>query len=258
MKVLIVVVTGLLGLSMGPAAFAWGDDCEYSRVVKREVNLNGSMLLNVEAGPGKLMIEGNDERKTALIDAKLCAETEAQLADMNVATEFNGDAVMFKTEHAKGMLWNKLSEGSYIDLSLYVPAGAKMDVVDTSGAAHVEGIASLDMIDSSGQLTIGDVNGDVIVKDSSGSLSIEGVGGSVWVTDSSGSIDVRDVIGDFTVEVDSSGSIEAKHVDGNVLVRVDSSGSIDVSDVGGDFTVGQDSSGGIDHQNVVGRVSLPN
>ena len=255
--VLVVVLLASPAL-LGPPAFAWGDDCEFTRNIEREIGLGDSLKINVVAGAGKLAIEGDDDRKTVLIEAKLCAKTAAQLADMNVAAEQKGDVMHIKTELAKGRLWSAGSEGSYIDLSVYVPAKSALDVIDSSGSARVDGVGSLVMVDSSGELTIDNVSGNVRVKDSSGSLRIEQVAGNVSVTDSSGSIKVRRVTGDFTVEVDSSGSIEAEAIKGSVLIRSDSSGSIDVNEVGGDFTVGSDSSGGIYHNDVAGSVSLPN
>lgn len=245
-------------LILSSPALAWGDECEFSRDVERELSLSDSLLLTVVAGAGKLEIIGDADRQTVLIDAKLCAEREKQLADMDVSSELKGDVTHIQTEFAKGRLWGSDSDGAYIDLTLYVPLKAKLDVTDSSGKASVLRVASLTMVDSSGELTIEDVDGNVTVEDSSGSLRIKRVNGNVSVTDSSGSIKVGYIAGDFTVEVDSSGSIDAEYVKGNVLVRSDSSGSINVYQVGGDFTVVEDSSGGIDHKDVAGKVSVPN
>jgi hypothetical protein len=238
-------------------AFAWGDECEYTRDIKRELSLSDSALLTVVAGAGKLEIVGDADRETVLIEAKLCAERESQLADMDVSSELKRDVTYIKTECAKGLLWGSDNDGASIDLTLHVPAAAKLDVTDSSGKASVVRAASLVMVDSSGELVIEDISGDVTAQDSSGSLRINRVNGNVSVSDSSGSIKVSYVAGDFTVEVDSSGSIDADYVKGNVLVRSDSSGSINVYKVGGDFAVLADSSGGIDHKDVAGKVSLP-
>lgn len=256
MKMLLIGLAVLSSMSAMSPVLAWGNDCEYSREIKREVSLAESRQLNVVAGAGVLEIKGSDGRDTVLIDATLCAKSESQLADMNVAFELNSDRALIKTEFAINKLWGAGSQGSYIDLMLYVPSNVELDVIDSSGAATVEGVGSLVMVDSSGELAVDGVAGDVSVEDSSGSLEIKRVRGRVLVTDGSGSINVSDIVGDFIVEADGSGSIEAKRVNGNVLVRADGSGSINVSDLGGSFTVGNDSSGGIYHKNVAGKVSL--
>ncbi|MBL4670892.1 MAG: hypothetical protein JKX81_01430 [Arenicella sp.] len=239
------------------SVLAWGDECEFTRDIERELSLSDSSLLTVVAGAGKLEIIGDAGRKTILIEAKLCAERESQLADMGVSSELKSDVTYVKTKFAKGLLWGTDSDGAYIDLTLHVPANAKLDVTDSSGKASVVRAASLVMVDSSGELLIEDIGGNVTVEDSSGSLRINRVNGNVSVTDSSGSIKVTYVAGNFTVEVDSSGSINAEYVKGNVLVRSDSSGSINAYKVGGDFTVVEDSSGGIEHKDVAGKVSVP-
>lgn len=238
-------------------AFAWGNDCEYSRDVERELSLSESLQLNVVAGAGGLEVKGVS-RDSVFVEAKLCAKTESQLSDMDITSILKGDVMHIETQLAKGRLWGTGSEGSYINLTVYVPKNAKLDVTDSSGEARIEGVESLIMVDSSGELTIKDISGEVRVNDSSGSLTIKQVGGNVWVTDSSGAIKARDITGDFTVEVDSSGGIEVARVDGSVLIRTDSSGGIEVNDIGGNFTVGNDSSGGIHHNNVAGEISLPN
>ncbi len=258
MKTLLTGMAFCAPLLFSLHALAWGNDCDYSRNVEREISLDGVDFIMVAAGAGKLEIQGDDDLETVVIEAKLCAEKEAQLAEMDVESEQSGDTLRLKTELARGKLWNTGYDGSYIDLTLHVPADAKMDVKDSSGEARVEGIGSLVMVDSSGELTIENVKGDVNVTDSSGALNIEQVTGNVLVTDSSGSISVYKVTGDFTVEVDSSGGIEAEQIGGDVLVKTDSSGSIEVEDIVGNFTVGRDSSGGIYHKNVGGAVSLPN
>ena len=257
MKILLLCLVCATSLSIAMPVFAWGDDCKYSRELEREVSLAGSSNIVVVAGAGALKIKGDKKRTAVLIQAKLCSQDESQLADMNVNSGLESGALRIETVFANEKSWSLGNNTASIDLVVYVPASAELNVGDSSGEAYVSGVASLDMVDSSGELTIESIAGDVKVKDSSGSLNIDEVAGSVWVTDSSGGIEVTSVIGDFTVEVDSSGSIEANNVGGNVLVRVDSSGSIDVSDVGGDFIVGKDSSGGIRHDNVSGEVRLP-
>ena len=254
---LVVLIAAVLTLMSLSSLSSFGN-CEYSREITREVSLGESKRLEVIAGAGSLGIKGDESRDKVLIKAKLCAQSESKLAEMDVSSKLKSGLLTLETEFSKKAFWGFSNDEAHINLEVYVPAASVLEVVDSSGAASVEGIKSLVMEDSSGDLIITDVTGDVRVKDSSGALRIGGVTGSVWVSDSSGAIKVGSVAGDFTVDVDSSGSIEAKGIQGNVLVRVDSSGFIDVKDVGGNFKVCRDSSGGISHSNVVGTVSLPN
>ena len=80
--------------------------------------------------------------------------------------------------------------------------------------------------------------------DSSGDLEIDNAG-SVRVRDSSGDVGIGHVKGDVEVMADSSGDIEVRQVDGSVKIEQDSSGGIRVEDVRGNVTVDSDSSGDI-------------
>ncbi len=254
---LLIVVSVSLDLATPSYSIAaWGSNCEHSRDVNREVPLGDATLLKVAAGAGMLKIVGA-ERDTITIDARLCSDSKEQLEHMSVSDEKSGDTLEIETRFSQGGFRKKSWQSAAIDLTLTVPNSIAMDVADSSGAAQLDGLLSLVMVDSSGELTIKNITGDVDVTDSSGALTIKNVKGSVAVTDSSGSIDVKNVVNDLLVRVDSSGGIEASNIGGDVLVKRDSSGSIEVTDVAGDFRVAKDSSGGIRYDNVGGKVSLP-
>ncbi len=255
--VLLIIVSVSLDLATPSYSLAaWGSNCKHSRDVSREVPLGDARLLKVAAGAGTLKIVG-EERDNISIDARLCSESKEQLEHMSVSDEVSGDTLEIETRFSQGSFRKKSWQNAAIDLTLTVPNSIAMDVADSSGAAQLKGLLSLVMVDSSGELTIKNIAGDVDVTDSSGALTIKNVKGSVALTDSSGSIDVKNVVKDLLVRVDSSGGIEASNIGGDVLVKRDSSGSIEVADVAGDFRVAKDSSGGIRYDNVGGKVSLP-
>lgn len=255
--VLLIVVSVSLDLATPSYSIAaWGGDCKHSRDVNREVSLGDASLLKVVAGAGTLKIVGG-KRDSISIDARLCSDSKEQLEQMSVSDEMSGDTLEIETRFSQGGFRKKSWQSASINLTLTVPDSVAMDVSDSSGAAQLEGLLSLVMFDSSGELTIKDIAGDVDVTDSSGALTIKDVRGGVAVTDSSGAIDVKNVLNDLVVRVDSSGGIDAKNIGGDVLVKRDSSGAIDVTDVVGDFTVAKDTSGGIRYDNIGGKVSLP-
>jgi len=232
------------------------DDCDYSTTIDRTFDIAGIKKLEVEAGAGLLDINGKSGRQDILIRARLCSSSEEVLEKMAVESVKDSDMVHIETQFPNKDSWFG-SESAHIDLRLTIPSGMHLDVEDSSGRASVKNVASLSMKDSSGELVIEDVQGDLAVIDSSGSIEIEGVGGDVELTDSSGGIYASDVTGSVLVIADSSGEIRVKDVAKDVIVERDSSGAIDVTNVGGDFTVDRDSSGGIKHKNVLGKVSIP-
>lgn len=90
---------------------------------------------------------------------------------------------------------------------------------------------NLDLVTSSGGVSVADLDGDVRAKNSAGSLRFGKIKGTVWGHTSAGSIKLTSC--DSTVDVKtSSGSIKAGNVVGNVQAQT-SSGSIRLDSVGG-------------------------
>lgn len=231
-------------------------DCDYARNIEKTLVLEGASTLVVGAGAGSLQILGDQNRSDIQIEAVLCAEDKDDLDKMDVRSRVRNGEAEIETLIPRDTNWVGSNQKS-IELTLRVPAGMKLIVDDTSGAAEVRRVASLVMRDSSGKLEIEQIEGDVNVTDSSGGIYIDDVQGDVTITDSSGGIKVRDVKGKLHVLVDSSGEIDAKRIGQDVIIDTDSSGSIKIKDVGGDFVVGKDGSGGIDYQDVAGKVDIP-
>ncbi len=248
----------LVFLTLFLCAKAMAYDCEYQRDQNTQLTLNGTRNIEVQAGAGELKIIGEKGRTDISIQADLCSSDEEMLAEMSVGAKVDGDTAYLGTKFPKKPT---MSWGDYyarINLTLLVPENAVLDVEDSSGAALIRDVAELKIKDSSGELEIERISGDVDVIDSSGALTLKKIKGNAKITDSSGGIYASDVALDLIVRADSSGEIDAKRIGQNVLVKRDSSGAINVKNVGGDFTVERDGSGGINYKNVVGNVNLPN
>lgn len=244
----------ILALSTCPV-LVWADSCKVQREVERVVDIENSKHLEVEAGAGSLVIEGED-RLDILVSARLCAADEALLAKMDVSSRVASGLTAIKTEFPDRS-WGR-DQQMHIDLVLRVPSSLQLQVADSSGRASVRNVSSLNIEDSSGELEVVEIAGDLSVRDSSGGMLLQSIKGNAHVTDSSGDIDVSDVEGRFVIESDSSGDIDIERVARSVLVKRDSSGSIDVRKVGGDFTVTVDGSGDIRHSEINGKIILPN
>jgi hypothetical protein len=263
-------------LALSGSAWAWGDGCEVQADRALDVEADGIETLELLARAGDLVIEGRADVRRIELRGKACASSDELLARIQLAQR--GDGARRTVE----VLMPELSSGwgneqAWLDLRVLVPARLALQLKDSSGDTEVRGIASLDVSDSSGDLTLRDIAGDLALQDSSGDVQAHGIGGSVEVRidssgdleieqvqgavrilrDSSGSIALRDVRGDATVEVDSSGEIEFDRIGGSALVGTDSSGSIRAHDIARDFTVRRDGSGEIAHSGVQGTLSIP-
>ena len=249
-----------------PAA-AWDGGCDAFGDRQAQADAAGAERIEILAGAGDLQLTG---RSGTQVDAtgRACARDDEELARVQLHAERDGAVVRVVADIPREI------DYAYLDLRIDVPEGVPVRITDSSGDLRVRHVAALDLRDSSGDIEIEDVPGDVSVEDSSGDVDIDGAMGSLTLEDSSGELYltavgdthvVSDSSGDIRIsragavriDVDSSGEIVCRDVTGSVSVGEDSSGSIEVSNVGGDFTVNSDGSGDIEYADVAGRVSVP-
>jgi len=260
--------------STAPSAWAQ-QNCKFSS--DRTASFNGPVKkVVVSAGAGYLKIRG-DATGGVTATGKACASSESLLGKIALESRRENDIVYLTVVMAEGMS-DMFSFNRYtsLDLDITVPREAELDVTDTSGDLELSDVGPAKVDDSSGDLLLKNINGDLFVNDSSGELRVISVVGNVEVSDSSGDIDIEDVRGDVTIKTDSSGDIAITKVTGNarvvndssgditiqdvkldVTIDNDGSGNINVSEVGGNFSVRADSSGGILYERVGGSVRIP-
>lgn len=251
------LVMSLVGAAIVPGVCA-ADDCKYQQELNYELDIKSANSLQLKAGAGSLKVEGREGLENIQVEAQLCASDAEALEELDVLAQVTGDKVKMKTVIGEPKLgFFAGNKSSYINLALLVPNNFDVDAEDSSGAAVFSTLRSLKVEDSSGELVIKGIGGDVDVEDSSGKIEILQVEGSVTVVDSSGEIEATSIGQDLIINADSSGDINGRDINGNYIVKVDSSGSIFADNVGGEFRVDRDSSGGIKYDNVAGKVSLP-
>jgi DUF4097 and DUF4098 domain-containing protein YvlB len=251
-------------------------ECKFEQNRSGGDDARGVEKVVLVAGAGDLDVRGSESAKRIEAAGKACASSQALLDKIVLKTHREGSTLFIEAimpELKDVSLFG--STYASLDLKVTLPKNLPVDTQDSSGDAVLENLASLKMLDSSGDLTVrnipgavdlrdssGDIRvdhvGAVTVQDSSGDIELENIAGNVEIpTDSSGEIDIEEVSGNVHIAQDSSGDIEVQNVKGNVSIDADSSGGISVHNVGGDFTVSADTSGGIRNGNVNGRVSVP-
>lgn len=271
--VLSVVVFAVL-----PAvAMGWGNSCKFTAERAAGVDAKGVEKVVIRTGAGDLKAVG---RATAVrIEARgvACATKQQLLDAANISVRREGNVVYVETDLPQNdrVRFGGDDEYASIDIGIALPADLPVEAIDSSGDSVFVGMRSLTVQDSSGSLSVSGIAQLADITDSSGELHVADVG-SVRLRDSSGDIEVRQVRGDVEVVLDSSGDMRIANVDGAVKVDQDSSGGIRIEDVkgsvlvssdssgdiharriGGDFTVNEDSSGSIGHEGVRGKVTTP-
>ncbi len=256
MRALSLLSLCLISLSTMPAIA--GDWCSHSRSLSADMDLRGVDRIEVLAVSGDLDISGTDGLDRVRAEGRACVDSKHRdrLDEIEIVEEREGSLLRIIAHvpfRNNGEDWRI----GGLDLTLTVPDTLPMTVSDSSGDLAIGNVASLELTDSSGDIDLYDIPGDVaIARDSSGDIDMRDVGNVQIDIDSSGDIDVRRAVSLF-IGTDTSGSIEARDIQGDVTVGTDTSGDVRVADVGGNFTVSQDTSGDIRHRRVAGTVSTP-
>ncbi len=250
--IMLALATTLAACGGIPAVARSQQDCAF----RKEINLQkpAQASLRIDAGAGRLVIEGGRTHDQFRVTATLCASDEERLEQLEVRLDGN----RLETDYPRGDGgWGGGWGNRYarIDLMVELPAATDIDVEDSSGSLTISGVGMVDLEDGSGSLSIENVE-SVMLRDGSGSLSISDVAGDVEVEDGSGSLSIRAVGGEVFVN-DGSGSISIEEVGGSVRIDEFGSGGVSVRDVDGDLVVTDGRRERIRHSNIRGRVDLP-
>jgi hypothetical protein len=231
--------------------------CDFQ--IDRELTIPaaGVNLVRIDAGAGKLHVEGQEGLDEIVVVGVVCASDEEYLEELQVTVEESaGGDVRVVTHYPERRGRGGRNNTATIDLTVLMPLGLNVDIDDSSGEMEVLGTGDLTIDDSSGSIRVSGVDGSLFIDDSSGGLDVQEVTGDVRIEDGSGGIDVRDVDGSVSLR-DGSGGIDVAEVARDVVIESDGSGGIAVRDVAGDFIVERDGSGGIRHSGVRGRIDIP-
>jgi hypothetical protein len=236
------------------------------------LDASGATKIVITAGAGDLQIKGERGRRQIMVTGEACASDQELLDKIQLEGRRDGSTIIVKAvlPEAKGFLGY-----ARLDLNIALPENIALSVQDSSGHTTIQDVGALALTDSSGDVVVRNVRGDMSLNDSSGDIEIQQVSGRLSLTDGSGDIKIVQVGGEVEIGTDSSGNIRIEkagsvhivsdssgdivisEVQGDVLIDEDSSGDITVNGVGGKFTVRSDSSGSISKQRVNGAVNVP-
>ncbi|HVR40316.1 MAG TPA: hypothetical protein VMU84_14565 [Thermoanaerobaculia bacterium] len=250
------VVAGALLLAASGARAGWLSGCDESAPRHVVTPASGITRVVVEARAGSLEIRGQRGLSQITADGTACSSDRDFLKKIDLRLSRSGSELhvdVLIPDHG-GFFGNNEAR---LDLTVNVPAGIPMEIHDSSGWMKVSDIGAATINDSSGEMEVRNVQGNLTVHDSSGEVDIDGVSGDVTIDDSSGAMTIARVSGTVHVEDDGSGSIDIRDVKRDVTIDDDGSGSVRVADVTGNFTLRMKGSGDVDYLRVGGRVSVP-
>jgi len=257
MKNAALIVTFLL--TAGVARAGWFDDCDHRAHRSAQAGMAGVSHVIVIARAGSLRVEGRDGVRVVAASGEACADDDDVLRDTTLTATRSGSTLTVEAHVPSLSGWSFFGNSSpTLDFTVTLPPNVPVDITDTSGGMTVVNVGTCSIDDTSGEIDVRRVHGNLTIRDTSGGIFVDDVAGSVHVPrDTSGELSVQNVGGDVSIDEKGSGSVTIGRVKRNVWIGHKGSGSIYVSDVGGDFTVDHKGSGSIDYARVAGHVTIP-
>lgn len=233
-------------------------DCDYKAPRSLTAALNGATHIVVVGKAGSLKVTGQRGLTQLRATGTACTSERNLLNDIQLVARRDGNTVRLEAQIPEhdGSWFDWSSYQASLDFEVAVPDNIAIDIMDGSGEATIENVATARIADGSGSLHVRDVNGNLEITDGSGEITVENVTGDVRITDGSGSISI-DKAGSVNIANDGSGSVDIMHVAHDVNIGTKGSGGVEVEDVGGNFIVGHKGSGHIDYASVRGQVQIP-
>ncbi|HEX7190594.1 MAG TPA: hypothetical protein VF381_03375 [Thermoanaerobaculia bacterium] len=257
MKIAALIVTFLFGAAAAQAGLF--DECDHRAHRSAQLDMAGVSHVIVIAKAGSLRVEGRQGVRTVAASGEACSSDEDVLRDITLTATRSGSTATIEAHVPEISSWIFFGgNNAALDFTVTLPPNVPVDINDTSGGMTVVNVGTCSIDDTSGEIDVRRVHGDLTIRDTSGGIYISDVAGTVHVPrDTSGELSVQKVGGDVSIDEKGSGSVTIRDVKRNVHIGHKGSGSIYVSDVGGDFTVDHKGSGSIDYARVAGHVSIP-
>lgn len=178
----------LIVMAMFVATFsnaAWNG---YSETRDLEVSADGVELLEIDAGAGNIVVNGDANATSIKVKAVIRVDDDEKDARRLIDKDL---VLKLETKHGKARLdsyfeqnfWH--NDGAAVDLDVHIPQGLAIFVDDGSGSMHIEGVLSnVGVDDGSGGIDVADVEHDLDSIDyGNGSVQLADIRGAVKQND---------------------------------------------------------------------------
>jgi len=197
----------------------------------KELPTEANPSLKVQNTSGEIRIESHPENKI-IIDAFKVVEADNSKKAERIADEIEviikkyDSGVEIKTKYAskrsKGF-WKRLfsshwHRSAYVDYHILVPEKIELDISNTSGDVIVSNISGdIEINATSGDLSIKRITGELNLETTSGDVEIFSIQGDIIVEGTSSDLEIFNIIGDADIS-STSGNTTAENITGSVKI----------------------------------------
>jgi DUF4097 and DUF4098 domain-containing protein YvlB len=247
----------------------------YTFPFHKELRTGGNPSLRVRNTSGEIKIESHPENKVIIDAFKVVKadnhEKAKRMADeIEVIIENRDSQIEIKTRYpsrrSRGLMRRLFSSGGSIsmrvDYHILVPQEIDLNILGTSGDVSISDISGevevnvtsgdlsarriegdIDLESTSGDMEIFNVEGDITVRATSSDLEMSAITGNVQISSTSGNTSVEEIAGSVRIDK-TSGDVYLDRIRGNIQVS-SSSGDLIVDQVEGGLDL-ETSSGDIE------------
>jgi hypothetical protein len=214
------------------------------------------LLVNVNVPRGDLQVVTADTDETTVTITGSGGRAEERLEEAVVRLEDRGDYDELRIDldnedfgwrAGRVRLSISFDRQAAFDVRITAPHGTRLLAQSANADIRAEGrFGEVDANTASGDIFVGEVEGDATVKTASGDVRLERVGGSLKAQSAAGDVyagpvganaEVKTAAGDVRVD-EVGGSVSAQSASGDVRVGSVTQGSAELKSVSGDLLVG--------------------
>lgn len=178
--------------------------------------------LAIRANHGLLHVEGSD-RSTLTVRSLIFSRGQSPAEAERINREIQVHLTSVETENPTLTVTDPhLTEGNQhyqVDLTVLVPHGVRVSIVDGGGSIVVSGLSQGVEIDNeSGPIEISDVLGGVQLTNRGGPTTITRASGRIALNDGPSDLTVEQIEGEVHI-LDAGGKLAVRHVSGAVIAR---------------------------------------
>ncbi|WP_455382097.1 DUF4097 family beta strand repeat-containing protein, partial [Salinispira pacifica] len=218
-----------------------------------ELSSSGVELVSVVAGAGTLQVHGDGNRIS--VSGKVCAPNQVTADNVRIrmSTKAGTAAVVAEFPYSVD------GADTRLDLTVRIPPGLEVSVINRSGDVSIEGVAGVTFADLAGNVRIRKISGGVtITRNAKGHVLIEDIAGTAAVQrDLGGTLELRRIDGNVVIQHSETERIVIQDIRGDVVLWNDGPGDVQIENVRGDLFIQSDHGGKLVYRRILGSVHLP-
>jgi DUF4097 and DUF4098 domain-containing protein YvlB len=247
---------------------------DYQKIIE----ISGDIELVISNSYGDVIVTGAPVNTLTINAVKNVRATDAEEAEnitehIEIKAKRQNRRVSIKTRYLRmsgraGSFWDKLlgtGQDSFgdVDFEIIAPNNCCVDIDNTSGEITISGVTGdIRVVGSSGKIIVEEIIGDLNIESTSGDIRISNIRGQIDISSASSSMELNSITGSIDIR-SMGGDKKGSFISGSVIIS-QTSGEVELKSLNGDLRVKSTSgsvyveqeSGAVDISTYTGNVNV--